>query len=81
MIVTEIAGTDGSPVRVEETVYHEFKFGEKRIRETVDPEGARLTTKYHYKTEAGPGYIKLMARVDADSGWVRYAYDSLSAPF
>lgn len=70
-----IAGPDGTPVKVEETVYHEFAFGEKRIRETVDPDGAGLTTEYRFKTEAGPGYGKLMAHIDADGGWVRYAYD------
>ena len=75
MVRTEIAGPDGSPVHMAETVYHDFAFGEKRIREIVDPDGARLTTEYRYQTSAGPGYGKLAARIDPDGGWVRYEYD------
>ena len=75
VVRSTIAGPDGIPVKVEETVYHEFAFGEKRIRETVDPDGAGLATEYRFKTEAGPGYGKLVTRVDADGSWVRYDYD------
>jgi YD repeat-containing protein len=72
---TTVAGADGNPVRVEETVYRAFEFGENRVRETMDPGGANLTTEYRYQTTSGPGYGKLAARIDPDGGWVRYAYD------
>nr|MBL0714519.1 RHS repeat protein [Desulfobacterales bacterium] len=70
-----ISGADNEPVSVEETVYHQFEFGEKRIRKIIDPDGAGLTTAYHYETSRGPGYGKLKARTDADGSWVRYEYD------
>lgn len=75
VVRSEVAGPDGRPVRAEETVYRDFAFGEKRIRETVDPEGAALTTEYRYRTDPGPGYGKLAARIEPDGGWVRYDYD------
>jgi RHS repeat-associated protein len=75
VVCTTIAGSDGNPVRVEETVYREFAFGENRVREIIDPEGAGLTTEFRYQTSSGPGYGKLAARIDPDGGWVRYAYD------
>ena len=75
VVRTTIAGPDGNPVRMEETVYREFAFGENRIREIIDPEGADLATEYRYQTSSGPGYGKLAARIDPDDGWVRYAYD------
>ncbi|MBC2735424.1 MAG: RHS repeat protein [Desulfobacteraceae bacterium] len=75
IVRTTVAGPDGNPVRVEETVYREFAFGEQRVRETIDPEGADLATEYCYQTASGPGYGKLAARIDSDGGWVRYAYD------
>jgi RHS repeat-associated protein len=76
VVRTTVAGADGNPVRVEETVYREFAFGENRVREAIDPEGANLTTEYRYQTSSGPGYGKLIARIDSDGGWVRYAYDN-----
>ncbi len=76
VVRTVIAGADGVPVRVEETVYRTFAFGEKRIRETIDPDNAKLTTQYRYRTDPGAGYGKLTARIDLDGGWVRYAYDA-----
>ncbi len=75
VVRTEIAGADGTPVRIEETVRHTFPFGEKRIRETVDPDGAALFTRYRYQTTSGAGYGKLIARIDPDGGWVRFGYD------
>lgn len=75
VVRTTVAGADGNPVRVEETAYREFAFGEQRVRETIDPAGADLTTEYRYQTSSGPGYGKLAARIDPDGGWVRYAYD------
>jgi RHS repeat-associated protein len=70
-----IFGADGVPATVTETVYHRFDFGEKRIREIVDPDGLRLITTYRYVTAEGPGYGKLEARLDPDGGWIRYQYD------
>ena len=75
VVRTEIAGADGAPVRIEETVRHAFPFGEKRIRETVDPDGAALVTQYRYQTTPGAGYGKLIARIDPDGDWVRFGYD------
>jgi len=75
VVRTEIVGADGIPVKVEEILWHAFPFGEKRIRETIDPDGAALVTAYRYQTEPGPGYGKLIARIDPDGGWVRYSYD------
>ena len=75
VVRTEIAGADGVPVRIEETVRHTFPFGEKRIRETVDPDGEALVTRYRYQTTPGAGYGKLIARIDPDGDWVRFAYD------
>ena len=76
VVRTVIAGPDGTPVRVEETVYRTYAFGEKRIRETMDPEGTALVTHFSYQTAPGPGYGKMIARLDPEGGWVRYAYDS-----
>lgn len=70
-----VAGPDGDPVRVEETVYRTFAFGERPIRKIVDPEGAALTTRYRYGTGPGPGYGRPTARLDPSGGWVRYGYD------
>ncbi|MGD9331201.1 MAG: hypothetical protein PVJ53_07805, partial [Desulfobacterales bacterium] len=71
-----IAGPDGISVKVEETVYRKFDFGEKRIRVINDPDNAKLATQYRYQTDPGAGYGKLTARIDPDGGWVRYAYDA-----
>ncbi len=76
VVRTVIAGSDGIPVRVEETVYRTFAFGEKRIRETIDPDKSKLVTQYRYRTDPGAGYGKLAARIDSDGSWVRYAYDA-----
>ena len=75
VVRTVIAGSDGIPVQVEETVHREFDFGEKRLREILDPDGARLTTEYRYSTAPGPGYGKLAARIESDGAWERYEYD------
>lgn len=76
VVRTEIAGADGIPVKVEEILWHAFPFGEKRIRETIDPGGAALVTRYQYQTDPGPGYGRLITRIDPDGGWVRYGYDT-----
>lgn len=76
VVRTQVADPDGKPVQVKETVYRKFAFGEKRIRETVDPAGHDLTTRYRYHSDPGPGYGKLAARLDSDGGWVRYRYDA-----
>jgi len=76
VVRTLISGPDGTPVRVEETVYRTYAFGEKRIRDIVDPEGAALATRFRYQTAPGPGYGKMIARIDPEGGWVRYEYDS-----
>jgi YD repeat-containing protein len=71
----EIAGADGIPVSITETVYHTFDFGEKRIREIIDPEGLRQTTAFHYHTASDPGYGRVDTRIDADGSWITYRYD------
>ena len=76
VVRTTIAGADGKPVQVEETVYREFPFGEKRIRKTSDPDGLALATEYRYGTAQGSGYGQLTARIDPEGGWVRYKYDA-----
>ncbi|MGD9331253.1 MAG: YD repeat-containing protein, partial [Desulfobacterales bacterium] len=75
VVRTSIAGSDGDPLKVTETVFRNYEFGEKRIRETVDPDGVKLATEYRYLTDMGRGYGKLAARINPDGGWVRYEYD------
>ena len=76
VIRTTIAGADGKAVRVAETVFREFPFGKRRIRETIDPDGFALATEYRYGTGQGSGYGQLTARIDSEGGWVRYIYDA-----
>ncbi len=58
--------------------YRVFPWGEELIGETLDPDGAALTTTYdYYDTVAttDPNYRRRRQRTDADGNWERYTYD------
>ncbi len=72
--VRNVSGEVASATR---TVFRDFGRGESVVEETVDPDGAALTTTYEYfedsSLEGSFGKVKSVER--PDGSWTKYLYD------
>lgn len=61
----------------EVNTYQLFAWGEEMIQQVVDPNGANLTSTWHYYTDPNSsGYGQVMDYTDANGHWTQYQYDS-----
>ena len=67
----------GALVRDSLAVYHVFPFGERMVRQVLDPNGAALTTTWSYWTDSGqPGrYGQLRQTVQPGGHWETFDYN------
>ncbi len=59
--------------------YRLYPFGERLIREVIDPDGAALTTEWVYydsQSSDGAAFGQLKSIAMADGSWERFEYDS-----
>jgi len=77
VVTHTIKDSTNNIVFVEQTIYHEFSWGEEIIRRVIDPEGTALTTTTtYYEDPAMVGsYAKTQSQANPDGAWVRYEYD------
>ncbi len=61
------------------STFQKFAWGDEKIQEIIDPDGAALTTSWQYYTDATDtsNYSKLKLRTTSTGDWSSYAYDSL----
>ena len=61
--------------------FRRFPFGERKVREIIDPEGEALTTTWEYNTNPEePGAFGRVRQVVRSGNWRRYEYDRLGRP-
>ena len=73
-----VSGSNTNKVYEEQKVYRVFAWGEELIAQTIDPNGAALTTTWEYYTNSAisGSYSQLKQRTGAHGYWERYEYDN-----
>ena len=75
-----VGDTNNSIAYKEINVYQLFPWGQERITNIVDPDGAALTSVWQFYTNAdidGGNYRNLKQEIDSVGHWTRYQYDSV----
>ncbi|MDD2708238.1 MAG: hypothetical protein PHV34_09535, partial [Verrucomicrobiae bacterium] len=74
-----VKNADSSVAHKEITRFHVFAWGEEKIREVADPDGAALTTEWSFydnQASDGANYGRLKQVIQPDGNWERYEYDA-----
>jgi RHS repeat-associated protein len=73
-----ITNSNDNLVYKEINTYQLYPWGQERIQNVVDPDGAKLTntwTFYSDRVNDGPSYRLLKQEIDANGRWISYLYD------
>jgi len=73
-----VADENGAPLSKVKTLWQNFSFGSARIEQTVDPDGAALTTTWSHLTDsaAPSSFGRVAQRIDPSGAWIKYTYDA-----
>ena len=77
VITHTVRDAEGNIASQSQTFFHQFPWGEEKIKEVIDPSGAALTTTKSYYDDASSmgSYAKIKKVVNQDGSWRSYTYD------